>query len=275
MNFHFYRHEQFAGLFTDRRYSRSLQWGCTIVAHQGKWTKINSKPSSFGCLPSIFASVPVQIKRLVHGLFWSVGYRIASIDHWLGIWKGEIAFVVTLWKRSLLTTFDFESGWHQRHRNRRKFIQTIAEPNGDICDASRLSRSWCEWFGHMHTKWRCQGIRTVEDQSTVHQTVGSQRIECTHDLETKSYAWAGTIPIECENQQRTFGVRETNVWMILFWLMVVLIIFRNEDLRILASDEFGIIPASTRLQVALATVASIEQNVWSLNLDSGRFQYSI
>ncbi|XP_031619932.1 Bardet-Biedl syndrome 2 protein homolog [Contarinia nasturtii] len=30
----------------------------------------------------------------------------------------------------------------------------------------------------------------------------------------------------------------------------------NEDLRILASDEFGVIPASTRLQVALSTIAS-------------------
>lgn len=37
--------------------------------------------------------------------------------------------------------------------------------------------------------------------------------------------------------------------------------YRNEDLRILASDEFGVIPASTRLQVALATVASSEKKV--------------
>lgn len=37
--------------------------------------------------------------------------------------------------------------------------------------------------------------------------------------------------------------------------------FRNEDLRILASDEFGIIPASTRLQVALATIANGDKKV--------------
>lgn len=37
--------------------------------------------------------------------------------------------------------------------------------------------------------------------------------------------------------------------------------FRNEDLRILASDEFGVIPASTRLQVALSTVASTDKKV--------------
>ena len=44
-------------------------------------------------------------------------------------------------------------------------------------------------------------------------------------------------------------------------MTVLFVCFRNEDLRILASDEFGIIPASTRLQVALATVANVEQNV--------------
>lgn len=38
-------------------------------------------------------------------------------------------------------------------------------------------------------------------------------------------------------------------------------LLRNEDLRILASDEFGVIPASTRLQVALSTVANSEKKV--------------
>lgn len=36
---------------------------------------------------------------------------------------------------------------------------------------------------------------------------------------------------------------------------------RNESLRLLVSDEYGVIPASTRLQVSLATVASTEKNV--------------
>lgn len=36
---------------------------------------------------------------------------------------------------------------------------------------------------------------------------------------------------------------------------------RNEDLQLLVSDEFGVIPASTRLQIALATVANKDDNV--------------
>lgn len=39
---------------------------------------------------------------------------------------------------------------------------------------------------------------------------------------------------------------------------------RNEDYRLLASDEFGVIPASTRLQVALATTADDDKKVAKL-----------
>lgn len=56
--------------------------------------------------------------------------------------------------------------------------------------------------------------------------------------------------------------------MLAIFLLIPISIFSNEDLRILASDEFGIIPASTRLQVALATVASVEQNVCDVQIIS-------
>lgn len=116
--------------------------------------------------------------------------------------------------------------------------------------------------GYERSKINLASIKRMDhnELSALMTTKKSLQLELT---QYQSNAKVNKDHMEYATKTEHFGYFQfqISVTFLLILAFVRLTLFRNEDYRVLASDGFGMIPASTRLQVALATVASAEQKV--------------